>query len=384
MDYNYLYMTSQSKEEFSIRLKEMFSYTRFFHSQLGRLSVAAFNKGVLSTYHSEFEESLISNVIEFKPIRLLLSSSLSELINNKKIRFVDDLNDMPKTQHIRMLTDAGFMSSLSFPIVDNDKVVGVVFFNAKQKSYFSSEKIKSDFIFLASLVSSMFVQVIYERKSYQQLLDVALKIGHHRDPETSQHLKRMGMYSELLARLLAEDIPEITTEFIHRIKFYAPFHDIGKYRIPDAVLFSNAVFSDKERSIMNMHPIYGEEIIDNVIAISKIKNGQSEDIMFLKNIIRSHHEAFDGSGYPDGLVGQAIPLESRIVTVADVFDALLSKRAYKDSWSLTEVKKFFIRNSKKLFDPVCVEKLLCNIDKFVEIRNDFDDSREMLTSNRSF
>lgn len=159
-------------------------------------------------------------------------------------------------------------------------------------------------------------------------------MGHARDPETKEHLIRMGKYSEQLARTLSHSNNSITHQFVHRIRLYAPFHDIGKYRIPDNVLFSTGRFSEEERAIMNNHTLYGEEMINDVVSLSHHCSMCSDEIQFIKNIVRHHHERFDGSGLPDGLSHTAIPLEARIVTLADVFDALMSKRAYKHAWSL--------------------------------------------------
>ena len=373
MDYGDLYKIIQSNNNFTSQVKEIFDYVRKSHPELGRISIAAYRGGVLSTYYSVFEEDHIDNSLEFKPVTVNLFSSLGDVIVNKKERYIDNLKNNYKSEHLKMLTDFGLLSSLTFPIVNKDNVIGVIFFNSSKDGFFSTSENKAHFSYIYQLISTRYIQITEEREKFQQLLDVALKIGHHRDPETSQHLIRMGMYSELLARLLADRFPEITTEFIHKIRFYAPFHDIGKYRIPDKVLFSNSIFSPEDREIMNMHPIYGEEIINDVISISGVDLNEFQEITLLKNIIRYHHEAYDGSGYPDGLNGSNIPLESRIITVADVFDALLSKRPYKEAWSISKVVDFLNSNSGKLFDPDCVEYLTKNLDSFTLIRSSIID-----------
>lgn len=373
MNYGDLYKIIQSNHNFTIQIKEVFDYIRKHHSEFGRISIAAYIGGVLSTYYSVFEDAPVDNSLEFKPVTVNLFSSLGDVIVNKKERYIDNLKDHYKSEHIKMLTDFGLLSSLTFPIVHKDNVIGVMFFNSRKENFFSTNEKKAHFTYIYQLISTRYIQIIEEREKFQQLLDVALKIGHHRDPETSQHLIRMGMYSELLARLLADKFPEITTEFIHKVRFYAPFHDIGKYRIPDRVLFSNSVFSPEDREIMNMHPIYGEEIINDVISISGVDTIEIKDIALLKNIIRYHHEAYDGSGYPDGLKGSNIPLESRIITVADVFDALLSKRPYKEAWDISKVVDFLNENSGKLFDPECVEVLTKNLKSFTLIRSSIID-----------
>ena len=102
----------------------------------------------------------------------------------------------------------------------------------------------------------------------------------------------------------------------------------------------------------------------------------SEEIQFIKNIVRHHHEYFDGSGLPDALSNTAIPLEARIVTLADVFDALMSKRAYKHAWSLDEVKEYIEVQNGSMFDPECVEALKQNLDGFMAIREQYTDDAQ--------
>ena len=198
-------------------------------------------------------------------------------------------------------------------------------------------------------------------------------MGHARDPETKEHLIRMGKYSEQLARTLSHSNNEITHQFIHRIRLYAPFHDIGKYRIPDNVLFSTGSFTKEERAIMNNHTLYGEEMVNDVVALSHHSSMCMDEIQFIKNIVRHHHERFDGRGLPDGLSQDAIPLEARIVTLADVFDALMSKRAYKHAWSLNDVMAYIEAHTGSMFDPECVSALKQNLEHFMSIREQYND-----------
>ncbi len=368
MDYFDLKIISQGSKKFTDVTKDIFDYLRVYHHLLGRISVVVLENNELSTYHSEDINDSLGCHLEFKASHLKPHTSLWEIIQNQTYRVIDDMNTIKKTPQIVQLINAGYVSSMTVPIVYRDNVAGMIFFNAKSAGYFSEENIVQDFIYTAQVLSSRYIEEVEKRSHFKKLLQVALKISHHRDPETSQHLIRMGKYSELLARLLAQESSEITTEFIHRIRFYAPFHDIGKYRIPDEILFSNKVFSPKEREVMNKHPIFGEEIIDEVLRISDLNSPLIEEMRFLKNIIRFHHEAYDGSGYPDGLKQTNIPIEARIVTVADVFDALLSKRPYKEPWSIGKVMWFIKDQAGTLFDPLCTKVLVDNIEQFLSIR----------------
>ncbi|GAK83807.1 two-component response regulator [Vibrio ponticus] len=326
----------------------------------------------LSTYHTE-DITRDEIPLEFEEIAIRQGSSIDQIISQSQYRIIDNLNKLPETRHIQMLKESGYLSSLAYPVVHRDKVIGIVFFNSKTPNLFQSEQVKKDFFYVAHIIATLKIMVFERQSHFNKLLTIALKIGHERDPETAQHLVRIGRYSEALARLLTRYKPEITTQFIHRIKCYAPFHDIGKYRIPDEILFSTNTFTPQERAVMNQHTIYGEEIITNVVSMADLTNIPSEEVTFLKNIIRHHHEAFDGTGHPDGLAHAHIPLEARIVTLADVFDALLTKRPYKEPWSVEEVVSFIKQKSGSLFDPLCVEVLLNNLDEMMHIRQTFAD-----------
>ena len=124
---------------------------------------------------------------------------------------------------------------------------------------------------------------------------------------------------------------------------------------------------------MNNHTLYGEDMINDVVSLSHHSSMCSKEIQFIKNIVRHHHERFDGSGLPDALKGQAIPLEARIVTLADVFDALMSKRAYKRAWTLNEVMEYIEVHNGSMFDPQCVKALKQNLDYFLSIRKQYND-----------
>ncbi|MDO8261442.1 MAG: HD domain-containing phosphohydrolase, partial [Candidatus Magasanikbacteria bacterium] len=143
------------------------------------------------------------------------------------------------------------------------------------------------------------------------------------------------------------------------IIFYAsPFHDLGKVGISDRILLKPAKLNDEEFEIMKSHSKIGYEIL---------KNSKSEYLKAGRIIALNHHEKYDGSGYPNGLKGEGIPVLGRITAIADVFDALTSRRPYKTAWSLDDAKEFLIEEKSRHFDPTLVDLFVENFDKVQEI-----------------
>ena len=169
-----------------------------------------------------------------------------------------------------------------------------------------------------------------------------------RDNETGGHILRMAA----LCRLLAEglDLDKAEVDAIHRV---APLHDVGKIAVPDAIMFKPTELDAAERREMERHTIYGYEIL---------RDSESDLVVLAAEMARSHHERWDGAGYPRRLKGSDIPLVGRIAAVADVCDALASERPYKGAWSLEKVRAYLVKNSGSQFDPACVESLLSRWD----------------------
>lgn len=204
--------------------------------------------------------------------------------------------------------------------------------------------------------------------------DVAIfalaKLAESRDPETGAHLERIRHYCRVLATHLSTvgrfaDI--VTAEYVRLIFLTSPLHDIGKVGIPDCVLLKPGRLSDREFEIMKEHAIIGAETLE---AAAQGHPG----VAFLdmaRDIALTHHERFDGSGYPRGLEGQEIPLCGRIVAVADVYDALTSKRVYKDAFTHEVARGIILDERGKHFDPDLVDAFLAVEPDFMEIRRHF-------------
>jgi len=186
-------------------------------------------------------------------------------------------------------------------------------------------------------------------KREHETLKVLGKTAEYKDPETASHIARVAHYSKLLAKKYGLSKKE------QEVIFYAsPFHDIGKVGIPDAILLKPAKLTDEEFVVMKTHAFIGYDIL---------KYSESEFLKEGATIALSHHEKYNGSGYPNGIKGDEIPLSGRIVAVADVFDALTSIRPYKKAWSFEDAKQLLIDEKEKHFDPQLVDIFIENIDE---------------------
>jgi putative two-component system response regulator len=185
------------------------------------------------------------------------------------------------------------------------------------------------------------------------------KAAEYRDPDTGAHILRMAHYSALIARALGLSVLDQTL-----LLEAAPLHDLGKVGIADAILLKPGRHSDEEQAVMRTHAVLGYKLL----------NGSASRVLQAgADIALGHHEKFDGSGYPSGLAGEAIPIFSRIVAVADVFDALTSERPYKKAWPLAQATDFLKANAGSHFDPVCVDAFLSDMAAVLDIQKRFQD-----------
>jgi putative two-component system response regulator len=196
--------------------------------------------------------------------------------------------------------------------------------------------------------------------------EISLRLGRaseYRDLETGMHIKRMSHYSALLGKLSGMNAQEEQL-----LLYSSPLHDIGKIGIPDSILLKPGKLDDEEFKIMKEHTTIGGLMLED---------GENYPIISSGRIIAlQHHEKYDGTGYPKGLTGEEIHLHARIVAIADVFDALSSKRVYKDAFPLEKTLGIISEGKGSHFDPALVELFMDNIEQFLEIQNAFPDEEE--------
>lgn len=192
-------------------------------------------------------------------------------------------------------------------------------------------------------------------------------LAEAREEGAGPHLERMSEYAGILAANLPEvtgDTERISSAFLEDLCEICPLYDVGKVGIPDAILLKPAKLTPEEFEIIKTHPALGVESLRSVE-----KRLQSHPLILLGiQIIESHHEKWDGTGYPKGLTGEAIPLAARIVALADVYDALTSRRSYRLAFFHNQARKIILDGRGKHFDPALVDCFLALEDRFLEIR----------------
>ncbi len=206
-------------------------------------------------------------------------------------------------------------------------------------------------------------RLVEERSREAELLkDVIIEamgeLAEYRDPETGSHIHRTRAYVQLLAEALVAQghfLELLSKEYIVLLWKCAPLHDIGKVAIRDSILLKPGKLTPEEFDEMKMHAQYGEEVIAN---LEQMAGKPTSFLSCAKDIAGSHHEKYDGSGYPRGLAGEAIPLAGRIMAIADVYDALISKRVYKNSLSHEEAMAIMLEGKGTHFDPTLIDAFL--------------------------
>ncbi len=198
-------------------------------------------------------------------------------------------------------------------------------------------------------------------------------LAEYRDLETGEHIKRTKAYVECLANYLSRDekyAHALSKENIEWIVKSAPLHDIGKIGVPDSILLKPGKLTESEFEEMKKHTLYGKDAIKLV----QEEMGYDNFLKYGEEIAFTHHEKWDGSGYPRGLIGDEIPVPGRIMALADVYDALVNARVYKAAFSKEEAKKIILEGKGSHFDPSVVDAFISLESKFTEIANKYSDA----------
>ncbi|MHB8865266.1 MAG: HD-GYP domain-containing protein [Pirellulaceae bacterium] len=205
------------------------------------------------------------------------------------------------------------------------------------------------------------------------------KLAESRDPDTGAHLERIREYCRVMAEEMVRTpnlAEEIDGDFVHMIYLTSPLHDIGKVGIPDQILLKPGPLTDEEMEIMKRHTVIGGETLDVLVAT----HPEANFLWLARDIAWTHHERYDGSGYPRGLSGRSIPLCGRILALADVYDALTSKRVYKEAYSHETARTLICEGRGTHFDPRVVDAFLRRDQDFLRLKEALAEPLQLVES----
>jgi HD-GYP domain-containing protein (c-di-GMP phosphodiesterase class II) len=333
-----------------------------------RVSVAVYDPktDLLKTFiHSSDDTDPLSNY------QALLGEveSLKEIAHSGKARVVNDLAALYRgnNEHTRKITQQGYGSSFTLPMYLNGVFFGFVFFNSYERNAFSGGALSSLELY-GHLISLTVINELTIIHTMLAAVRTARDMTAHRDVETGAHLDRMSRYARFIAKELAPKYG-FTDEYIEHLFLFAPLHDIGKISIPDSILHKQGPLTPEESEIMKRHTQKGREIIDSML--SEFGLNSLPYVEVLRNITEYHHEKIDASGYPHGLRDGAIPIEARIIAVADMFDALTSRRPYKHAWTNNEAFSLLRALGGTKLDTDCINALINQAAKVEKIQAQF-------------
>ena len=324
---------------------------------------------LLKTYlHSSGDDAPLEHyqtLIDDAPsLKEILKKGIPRVANNL-LTFEDGTHE-----HTKRIGRAGYAASYTLPMFNDGDFTGFIFFNSNEKDVFTENVLRQIDIY-SHMISLMVINELSSIQTLTAAVKTTESITHVRDPETGSHLDRMSRYSRLIAITLADKY-DLDDNYIEHIFMFSPLHDIGKIAIPDNVLFKPGALNQSEKAIMQTHAHIGRTMIDDLLGNFGLES--IEHINMLRNIAEYHHETIDGTGYPTGMKGTDIPLEARIVAVADVFDALTSKRSYKEAWTNEKAIQTLEHLAGETLDQDCVSALLKNIDEIVKIQKLFNEN----------
>ncbi|MBI5594541.1 MAG: GAF domain-containing protein [Elusimicrobia bacterium] len=293
-----------------------------------------------------------------KVLRIPMGQGIAGFVakTGSAVNIRDAYRDTRFTQDFDRITGYQTKTVLAVPLKDRDgKALGVFEVLNKAKGAFNEED-EGFLRILATIASSSIENAkLYEylRKSHLETIYRMAMVAEYRDQQdTASHLHRISKYTGLVAAELG-----LPLDLVEDLRYASPLHDIGKVAIPDSILLKPGKLTPDEYEEMKKHPVYGGRMLENA---------ESRLLKLARNIALSHHEHWDGTGYPYSLKGEEIPLEARIVSVVDVYDALTTRRVYKGAWSVEDTFRYMNEQSGRLFDPKV-------IDAFVRCRSMVED-----------
>lgn len=310
--------------------------------------------------------------MEEKILRIPLGQGIAGFVakTGSAVNIRDAYKDTRFAQDLDRITGYQTRTVLAVPLRGRDgKALGVFEVLNKSKGSFTEED--EGLLRILATMAGTFIEnaTLYEdlRRSHLETIYRMALVAEFRDQEdTGRHLRRMSRFSGILAQGVGLSYQEAED-----IRYAAPLHDVGKVAIPDSILRKPGKLTPEEYEEMKKHTVYGARMLSNA---------ESRLLRLAARIAVGHHECWDGTGYPHGLKGEQIPLEARIVTVADVFDALSSKRVYKGEWTVEDALKYIEERSGALYDPKVVAALR---ERFAEVLQARDEENRRMVDDEA-
>ena len=334
-----------------------------------------------SVIQTENGREALNQVMREKPDIVILDIAMPEMDGIEVCRIIKS-NPLTKIIPVVIITahgdDEHHLKALDAGADDFlTKPYKIHFLKARLKSLLALKLMNDASLGYQESLKRMNVELMAKLISTQDITIVALaKLAEFRDPETGEHLERMREYTRLIAHKLRE-LPKyrhyISDRYIENLYKSSPLHDIGKVGIRDDVLLKPGKLSLDEFELMKLHTTIGGDALATATQFSGL------DQSFLdmgKEIAYSHHEKWNGAGYPRGLKEEQIPLSARILAIADVYDALTSKRVYKEAFTHEQARRIIVQECKSHFDPEVLSAFLDLEGQFIEIRNRYQDSKD--------
>lgn len=358
-------------DNMSVRLTTIHEVIRARYPYIDRIAIALYDAttDLLKTFVGSNQDH---QQLERHEAHLRDVPSLAHLAKTRQSRIIDDISrTFPvASKHTQWLKERGYRSSLTVPIYHGDTLTAFLFFDSKHAQAFSIDSARFLEIF-ADLIAQFFLVQLTAVHGLTSVVKVATGLARIRDLETGHHLERMARYSRLIARATSDEFG-LSDEFIEYLFLFAPLHDIGKVGTPDHVLLKPGKLDAQEWAIMQRHVEIGVAIVDKIVGDLRLENSLAASVM--RNVVACHHERGDGTGYPLGASFDQIPVEGRIIAIADVYDALSNRRPYKNAWSeencVAELKREVAMGR---LDATCTEALIAARAEREEIHRTFAD-----------
>lgn len=312
-------------------------------------------------------ETRLNEGDSFRAVGTLLGQAIEEQQPLHIHDLVATAAEDERAEFAAALAADGRRSVLFFPLAGEGEWSAVLAFAVSETNAYTREHLEL-LGNIAAQISHGFEKTVVTENLVISAVTGLAKLAENRDPETGDHLVRMARYSAIIADELGREGPyseQISQQSVRDIFRFAPMHDIGKVGVEDRILLKPGRLDEEERREMERHPVIGGEVLRrcemqmNAVGHSVFQVGIE--------IAECHHEKFDGSGYPEGLSGEAIPLSARIVAAADVFDALTSRRPYKEAWSVEKALALFEEETGRHFDPDVVAAMHRAMPRIMEV-----------------